>query len=92
MKAGKKSEVIDSVIGTAHWFNTLMGSILRSGEYLMKHGTKDIDDAEMKLWGKRIYDYSKEIIDNSAMIGDIWFTKEDLITELKRTIEKLEKL
>ena len=89
----KISRLTNSEIGSVHWFNTIMGNILRTGEYLMEHGTKGLMNETVKGWGGLLYDQAKELIDNAeAWRESTYISKENIIEQLKQTIEKLEKM
>lgn len=50
----------NSPIGSHHWFATLMGQILRVGEFLKD---KSPDEEHVRIWGKNVYDNSRQIIE-----------------------------
>jgi len=53
--------------GSAHWFNTIMGKHLRTGEFLKEK----IPDKEIVMkWGKELFDTSKEVIDWFESLGE----------------------
>lgn len=86
------SKLTNSEIGSVHWFNTIMGNILRTGEYLKEHGTNGISEDTVKQWGEHLYVQAQEMIDSA----DLWresayMSKQSIIDSLKDTIKKLEK-
>lgn len=88
------SKLTNSEIGSVHWFNTIMGNILHTGEYLMNHGIeKDgLTDYMVKKWGKQLYEEAQEMIDSAEMWREsAYISKQKIIDSLKQTIEKLEK-
>jgi hypothetical protein len=57
----KQSKITNSVIGSTHWFRTIMGNNLRIGEYLKTNN--DISPSLLNDWGKQIYDSCKELLE-----------------------------
>lgn len=56
-----------SEIGSAHWFNTLVGNTLHIGEYLHKYGSSGITEDILSKWGDELYERSKELL--------LWYEK-----------------
>ena len=56
----------NSKVGSAHWFNTLMGKHLRMGEYLKE---KTPSEKLLRAWGEELFDTSKELIDGFDAIN-----------------------
>jgi len=52
--------------GSAHWFNTIMGKHLRTGEFLKD---KLPSEETVKEWGQTLFDTSKEVIDWFESLG-----------------------
>lgn len=57
----------NSKMGSAHWYNTLLGRILRIGESLEKNMIPS--EEILKSWGKQIYDSSQELVDGFEAIN-----------------------
>jgi len=59
---------INAVVGSAHWFNTLMGTILRTGEFLRDHGAPE-SEAIVKLWGNGLFNAAGDLIEGFPLIS-----------------------
>jgi len=99
MKTEDMKSSTNSKVGSAHWFNTLMGKHLRIGEYL-----KDKTPSEniMRAWGEELFNTSLELIDGFDAIntpeklGDVviegGYVDASEPNENKRRLEKLRNL
>ena len=56
----------NSKMGSAHWYNTLMGRIKRIGEYLKD---KTPNEDTLRSWGETLYNVSQELIDGFDTIN-----------------------
>ena len=58
--ASKGESSTNSNPGSSHWFNTIMGEHLRTGEFLKD---KVPDKETIQKWGQNLFNTSKEVID-----------------------------
>lgn len=56
----KLSEFSNSMIGSSHWFRTLISEHSRIGEFL--ENNDNVDPKYLKSWGERIHNSSKELL------------------------------
>lgn len=63
------SKISNSEIGSSHWLNTILGNILRIGEYMIKH--KKLTKEQCTDYGESCYHGSREILD--------WFSVHPLV-------------
>lgn len=60
----------NSPMGSHHWFHTLIGNILRIGEFLREHGYPS-DVEIVKSWGSTIESSSRELILGFSSISEL---------------------
>lgn len=77
----KISDFSNSEIGTAHWFNTLIGNSMNVGQYLHLHGSTGISEETLAEWGMGLWERSKELMQ--------WYEKTGL-ADRNRLILQLE--
>jgi hypothetical protein len=60
----KQSKITNSLIGSMHWFRTIISEHMRMGEYMkLNGGTIPFDPILINDWGKRLHETSKEMIE-----------------------------
>jgi hypothetical protein len=67
----KRSALSNSLIGSKHWFNTLISEHSRIGEFLECQEHQLLVE-NVQAWGKRLHETSKELLE--------WATKNKLLT------------
>jgi hypothetical protein len=66
----KEESPTNSPIGSQHWFNTLLGSILHMGEYIADHENRVDCSARIEEYGRQIQEDAKHLMENYAKIAD----------------------
>lgn len=76
-----------SPLGSIHWFRTIVGNMLRVGEFLAEHGNAKPE--LIKPYGKSIYDTCKELLAGHSKINNQPSELNDHDKELLYGIELL---
>lgn len=69
----------NSPAGSYHWFSTLLGTILHSGEYIKNnYNSPNLTEERLLKLGNIIYDNAKELIDGRDLINQDNLTKDSM--------------
>jgi hypothetical protein len=77
----------NSPLGSTHWFRTIVGNMLRTGEFLAEYGTSKPD--LVKPYGQSIYNTCKELLAGHGKINNLPAELNDHDKELLYNIELL---
>lgn len=61
LEGAELSPITNSVAGSRHWYNTMLGNIKHIGEYMEDH---ELSDEQRKKWGAHVQMLCIELIDN----------------------------
>lgn len=53
---------MNDAIGSSHWFNTLMASVLHIGEFMKTHDRVHFNETLQKDWGEMLYNVAKDMM------------------------------
>lgn len=81
------SKISNSEIGSSHWLNTLLGTILHIGEYMQDHPI--LTPTQHQNYGKFCYENAREILDWFSVnhVEAIETTEKELLKKLKQKYE-----
>ena len=69
----------NSSMGSTHWLNTLLGRILRNGEYIVNnYDNFNLTKERLLIIGESTYSAAKELIDGKDLINQDNITKSDM--------------
>lgn len=79
----------NGIVGSKHWIRTLLGSCIRFGEFIQKHGKAEPDETTLKRWGSVIQKDCRDIVEyfekNNCLLID---NQQEQLSEKDAVIAK----